>query len=441
MITRYIVLLLVCLIPLACQTRHKEVNINIDGGTEFQILDGFGVNINAAWWYNGEYRDSRVVQPAIDMLIDSLGATIFRVVIEEMDWESVNDDKDAGNFNWNYYNKVFSNARFLGIWNTMKYLNQRGIDDGLIISFMGGPPAADPFDYEQIWNDMWSKTYYYGRSGPVIHVMSGIDMAVWDIMGKAVGKPVHKLLGGSYAEKVRPYASALMPDNTDEVKRSTEKFTSMGYPAIKFGWGPLGYDAKSDLKLIETARKTAGSGIEIMIDIGKRYRLKQAMYIAKALEQLNIYWLEEPLPAEDYAGYKRLAESTTMKIATGEEESGRLAFSRLINESQVDIIQPDISRCGGLTEAKKIASMALDNNIMLVPHAFKTGILVAATIQFIAALPHVPFLEFSVTESAIRKELLARPFVQKDGFIDVPSAPGLGIELNAEVIRKYGVNI
>ena len=113
----------------------------------------------------------------------------------------------------------------------------------------------------------------------------------------------------------------------------------------------------------------------------------------------------------------------------------------MINESQVDIIQPDISRCGGLTEAKKIASMALDNNIMLVPHAFKTGILVAATIQFIASLPHVPFLEFSVTESAIRKELLARPFVQKDGFIDEPSAPGLGIELNAEVIRKYGVNI
>jgi L-alanine-DL-glutamate epimerase-like enolase superfamily enzyme len=130
-----------------------------------------------------------------------------------------------------------------------------------------------------------------------------------------------------------------------------------------------------------------------------------------------------------------------MKIATGEEESGRLAFSRLINETHIDIIQPDISRCGGLTEAKKIASMASDNNIMLVPHAFKTGILVAATIQFIAAQPHTPFLEFSVNESAIRKELLEKPFVQKDGFIDVPSAPGLGIGLNPEVIRKYAVNI
>jgi L-rhamnonate dehydratase len=299
--------------------------------------------------------------------------------------------------------------------------------------------GSDPFDYEQIWNEMWAKTYYYGRTGPVIHVMSGIDMALWDIMGKATGKPVHKLLGGSYCTKVRPYASALMPYTHDEVKTLTEKYVSQGYSAIKFGWGPLGYNIKFDLSLIETARKSAGNDIEIMIDIGKRYRLKQAMYVAKALEQLNIYWLEEPLPAEDYAGYKKLTESTTVRIATGEEESGRRAFARLISESHVDVIQPDISRCGGLTEAKKIAVMAADNNILLVPHAFKTGILVAATIQFIASMPDVPFLEFSVTESAIRKELLTEPFIQKDGFIEVTQKPGLGIEINQEIIKKYGV--
>ena len=301
--------------------------------------------------------------------------------------------------------------------------------------------GSDPFDHEQIWNNMWAKTYYYGRSGPVVHVMSGIDMAIWDIMGKATGKPVHKLLGGSYVDKIRPYASALMPYSKDEVKRMTEKYSSMGYTAIKYGWGPLGCDVNLDLRLIEMARKTAGDQIEIMIDIGKKYKLKQAMYVAKALEQMNIYWLEEPLPAEDYEGYRRLTESTTMRIATGEEESGRLAFSRLINESRVDVIQPDISRCGGLTEAKKIATLAADNNITLVPHAFKTGILVAASIQLIAALPDVPFLEFSVTESAIRKELLVKPFVQKDGFVAVPTAPGLGIELNPDIIKKYGVTV
>jgi L-rhamnonate dehydratase len=266
-------------------------------------------------------------------------------------------------------------------------------------------------------------------------------MAIWDIMGKATGKPVHKLLGGSYTDRVRPYASALMPDSPEEVKSMVEKYSSLGYTAIKFGWGPLGYDVHYDLQLIEMARKTAGDHMEIMIDIGKRYKLKQAMYVAKALEQMNIYWLEEPLPAEDYAGYRSLTESTTVRIATGEEESGRLAFARLINESHVDIIQPDISRYGGLTEAKKIASIATDNNIMMIPHAFKTGILVAASIHLIASTPHVPFLEFSVTESEIRKELLLKPFIQKDGFVEVPAAPGLGIELNPEVLRKFGVNI
>ncbi|MHA4809756.1 mandelate racemase/muconate lactonizing enzyme family protein [Flavitalea flava] len=301
--------------------------------------------------------------------------------------------------------------------------------------------GADPFDYEQIWRDMWDKTYYYGRSGPVMHVMSGIDMAIWDIMGKATGKPVHKLLGGSYTDKVRAYASALMPSTKDEVKKAVDTYVAQGFTAIKFGWGPLGFNTELDIDLVRTARKAAGDKVELMIDIGKRYRLKQAIYVAKALEQLNIYWLEEPLPAEDYQGYKRLAESTTLRIATGEEESGRRAFERLILETHVDVIQPDMSRCGGLTEAKKIAMLAEDSNILCVPHAFKTGVLVAASIHLIASVPHAPFLEFSVTSSAIRKELLSKPFVQKDGFVDVPQTPGLGIELNQEVIRKYGVRM
>jgi L-alanine-DL-glutamate epimerase-like enolase superfamily enzyme len=299
--------------------------------------------------------------------------------------------------------------------------------------------GMDPFDYEQIWTEMWHKTYYYGRFGPVMHVMSGIDMALWDIMGKATGKPVHKLLGGSYTTKVRPYASALMPDTADEVKSLVEKQVSEGYTAVKLGWGPLGYDVKYDVELVKTARQAAGKDVELMIDIGKRYRLREAAYAAKAMEEYQIYWLEEPLPAEDLEGYRRLCEQSPVRIATGEEESGRRAFARLIGESNIDVVQPDMSRCGGLTEAKKIATLAADANILCVPHAFKTGVLVAASIHFVAANPHAPFLEFSVTESGIRKELLANPFIQKDGFIEVPTAPGLGIEIHPEVIKKYGI--
>jgi L-alanine-DL-glutamate epimerase-like enolase superfamily enzyme len=274
-----------------------------------------------------------------------------------------------------------------------------------------------------------------------MHVMSGIDMALWDIMGKSTGKPVHKLLGGSYSTKVRPYASALMPDNPDDVKALVEKHTTEGYTAIKLGWGPLGFDVHYDVELVKMARKAAGDKVEIMIDIGKRYRLKEAMYAARVMEQYNIYWLEEPLPAENLEGYRRLTELSPVRIATGEEESGRRAFARLINETHIDVVQPDMSRCGGLTEAKKIAMMAADANILCIPHAFKTGVLVAASIHLIASIPHAPFLEFSVTGSAIRKELLVKPFAQKDGFIEVPTAPGLGIELNPEVIKKYGVTM
>ncbi|MBA4166645.1 MAG: mandelate racemase/muconate lactonizing enzyme family protein [Chitinophagaceae bacterium] len=299
--------------------------------------------------------------------------------------------------------------------------------------------GMDPFDYEQIWNEMFSKTYYYGRGGPVLHVMSGIDMALWDIMGKATGKPVHKLLGGSYVDKARAYASALMPETPDEVKRMVDSYVGLGYTAVKLGWGPLGFNAKSDVELIKAAKKAAGDNVEIMIDIGKRYQLKEAMYVAKAMEQIGAYWLEEPLPAEDFAGYKTLAASTTMRIATGEEESGRRAFRRLIDETNVDVIQPDMARCGGLTEAKKIATLAQDANKLCIPHAFKTGILVAASIHLIAAIPNAPFLEFSVTESPIRKGILMEPFVLRDGYVDVPQKPGLGIELNMEVINKYRV--
>ena len=133
---------------------ENSVYLQIDGAKKFRQIDGFGININTAWWYNGKYGDAVVVQPAIDRLIDSLGVTIFRAVIEEMDWEEVNDNNDPNNFNWTYYNKIFSNARFKGVWNTLRYLNKRGITDGLIISFMGAPAAAAPMaakDPEKSW--------------------------------------------------------------------------------------------------------------------------------------------------------------------------------------------------------------------------------------------------------------------------------------------------
>src|SRR5680860_1740916 len=138
---------------------HQE-SLQIDGAEKYQTIDGFGVNINTAWWYNGAYRDTDVIKPAIDMLVDSLGANIFRAVIEDMDWEAVNDDDDPNHFNWKYYNKVFSNARFQGVWNTLHYLNRKGISDNLIISLMGAPPAAEPMAPKDIQKSWMGNTDY-----------------------------------------------------------------------------------------------------------------------------------------------------------------------------------------------------------------------------------------------------------------------------------------
>src|SRR5680860_31105 len=138
---------------------HQE-SLQIDGAEKYQTIDGFGVNINTAWWFDGAYRDTDVIKPAIDMLVDSLGANIFRAVIEDMDWEAVNDDDAPNHFNWKYYNKVFSNLKFEGIWNTLQYLNRKGISDNLIISLMGAPPAAEPMAPKDIQKSWMGNTDY-----------------------------------------------------------------------------------------------------------------------------------------------------------------------------------------------------------------------------------------------------------------------------------------
>jgi len=299
--------------------------------------------------------------------------------------------------------------------------------------------GQDPFDVEQIWELMYRKTNYYGRLGVVVHAMSGVDMALWDILGKAVGKPVHKLLGGSFCSDARAYASMLMPDTVDKVRKSVNHYVEQGFTAVKLGYGPLGRDVRRDIELAAAAKEAAGRDVEVMIDIGHGYTLKMAMQAAKQFEDLGIYWMEEPLPPEDLDGYRRLCDSTSLRIAAGEQDVGRWTFRRLIWDAHLDVIQPDISRVGGLTEAKRVAYMAHEANRLCVPHAFRTGVLVAASLHLIAAIPNSAFLEFSVTESALRRELLTEPFKVMKGRVAVPTKPGLGIEINPETVEKYSI--
>ncbi|HUY15422.1 MAG TPA: mandelate racemase/muconate lactonizing enzyme family protein [Terriglobia bacterium] len=309
-----------------------------------------------------------------------------------------------------------------------------GIAHGLREILIG----RDPFDIEQLWDLMYRKTFYFGRQGPVLHAMSGIDIALWDILGKAINKPVHKLLGGSYRTQARAYASVLMPQTPAAVERLAREQVAQGYTAMKFGWGPLGSNEDRDVELIAAARSGAGDA-ELMIDIGQKYTVKQAIRVAERIEKYRLNWLEEPLPPDDFEGYKRLTATVPINIAAGEAESGHRAFRRLIEECRLDVIQPDISRVGGLTEVRKVATLVEDANARLVPHAFKTGILLSACLHLIAALPKTELLEYSLTNSPIRNDLLLQPIRVVQGYVQVPEKPGLGIEINPEVVARYRV--
>jgi L-rhamnonate dehydratase len=300
--------------------------------------------------------------------------------------------------------------------------------------------GENPFEIERLWDKMYRGTIYFGRTGPALHAISGVDIALWDIVGKASKRSISEMMGGVYQHTLKAYASLLMPETPLEAARQAEKFAKQGYKAIKFGWGPIGRDINLDKALIKAIREETGYGIDIMIDAGMAWDLKGALRMAQEYEQYGVYWLEEPLHSTNISGYRELADRTSLYIAGGEQESGRVAFQSLMDDGHLDIIQPDLARCGGLTEGKKIAYMAADRHKKIVPHAFKTGILIAASTHFAASIPNGLMIEYSVSDSPLTRDLVHVPIDFKDGYVTVPTdRPGLGIELDEAVIRKYRV--
>jgi len=297
--------------------------------------------------------------------------------------------------------------------------------------------GRDPLDRETLWMDMYRFSAVYGRRGIAIHAISGIDIALWDILGKATGLPVHKLLGGAYRKKVRPYASLLMPKTQREAKAEVEKCLEHGFSAIKLGWGPLSGDLSVIQGLIEAVREAAGDDVDIMLDIGFGLTMKRAEELVQALEPFNIFFLEEPLSPDDLAGYAKLCSKTGIAIAAGEKETTYYGFRDLIKIGKVDIIQPDLARAGGFTECKKIADLAQKEGIMCIPHCWSSDILLSATLQLAACIQDLPYVEFCTLETPLRTGVTERHIKVTDGIIEIPDSPGIGVELNRETIEKY----
>jgi L-rhamnonate dehydratase len=300
--------------------------------------------------------------------------------------------------------------------------------------------GQDPLQIEALWRRMYEGTIYFGRRGAAIHAISGVEIALWDIAGKVAGRPVHELIGGGKRARVPAYASTLMPDTPEEVREVVARHRDEGFHAVKLGWGPLGRDAYSDLALVAAAREAAGDEIELMIDLGKGWRrVDEAIDAARRMAEHRPYWIEEPFPPDDYEKYAELASAVDVPLAAGEEESHLADFERLIDVAGVEFVQPDVTRAGGISQCLRVAALARERGRRCVLHAWSTGIIKAASLHVLAAMEKAEYLEYCVQTTELNQRLVRERFPLRDGEVEVPLTPGLGIELDEEVVEECRV--
>ncbi len=301
--------------------------------------------------------------------------------------------------------------------------------------------GENPLETERLWYKMYRGSIYYGRRGVAIQAISALDIALWDIAGKFYGQPIHILLGGKWRDRVRAYASTLFRPNSDAIREAAKGYLDQGFTAVKFGWGVFGREPKLDLKLVEAARKELGEENDLMVDTGwfVERTPKEALRLAGQLEQFQPFFLEEMLHPEDYDGYRTLSEGTTLNIACGEQEATEWGFEQLIDRGQVDVLQPDLTRCGGFTAGRKIVHMAERANRLVVPHSWSSDLLTAASLHLNAYQRRGVFVEFNTSQGPLSRSLAKNPIELTDGYVKVPEGPGLGVEVDEEIIAKYRI--
>lgn len=316
---------------------------------------------------------------------------------------------------------------------------------GLADSILG----ADPLDVERLWEKMYRASIWFGRRGAAVQAISGIDLALWDLKGKILGQPVYRLLGGAFRTRIPAYASVLMPDTPEAAYAEVTRWRERGYTAIKLGWGPLGQDLSADVALVAAAREAAGDHMRIMIDLGfypgpdleTGWDASRVLEFARDVEKYRLYWLEEFLPPDDLIGYARVASGTTIRTAAGENCTGRYEFIDLMDRGKIAIVQPDVTRSGGLTECRRIANLAADRGLPCIPHAWSTGLIKAASMHLICAIPNAQYLEYALPDTPMNYELFGGLGVEvHDGLAGVPEAPGLGVTLDEAVVQRYAVD-
>jgi L-rhamnonate dehydratase len=296
--------------------------------------------------------------------------------------------------------------------------------------------GEDPLEIARLWKKMYDRTLYYGREGAVIQAMAGVDLALWDIKGKALDQPVWKLLGGGYRDRLRVYASNMFQLTAEATAERARRAQDQGYTAVKFGWEPFGQDPATDCAYLDAIRDAVGFEMDLMLDVGLIWDAKTTLQRARLFEPYRLAWIEEPLHPDDLQGYARVASGTEAKIAAGEEECTVAGFTRLMDLGRIDVVQVDLTRCG-LTQALRIAALAGQRGLPVVNHNFTTDINVAASLHFLASVPNAFIMEYCVEPSEISRRLARNPIPIEDGYARVPDAPGLGVEPDPAIIERY----
>jgi L-alanine-DL-glutamate epimerase-like enolase superfamily enzyme len=305
--------------------------------------------------------------------------------------------------------------------------------------------GENPLEFRKIWERLYQETVWFGRRGLTIFAMSGLDTALVDVAARAKGVSVCELLGGRRKESIPLYASLLfdMGDPEATAKKGLE-YVKRGYSAVKYGWGMLshqsfGMDPVDDERILQTIRETLGKDVRLMVDVGRyvKWDVNYAISMANRLRKYNLFWLEEPLPQDDIEGYVRLTKEVDTPIAAGECLYTAFDFFDIIRRRAVDLVQPDVSKVGGVSEAKRIVAFADENKIPWVPHNWSTAINSAASLHLCASSNQGFLMEFKQEPNPLLSEIIKQPFKISKGTIGVPIDPGLGIEIDLDAIEKY----
>jgi L-rhamnonate dehydratase len=296
--------------------------------------------------------------------------------------------------------------------------------------------GENPLETERLWQKMYRQTMYFGRSSVTICAMSAIDMALWDFKGKYFQQPIHGLLGGKQHDRIKAYASSLFGRDGQQTKEIGRRWVKAGYQAVKFGWEPMGQSEALDIELVRGAREGIGNDATLLIDAGCVWDARTALSRAHAFAGFNIGWLEEPLRPNDVEGYAWLRDRSPVPIAAGEEECGRESFRPLIDRHALDVYQVDISR-NGFTDAAYVRARVEEIGARLCNHCYTSPITVAASLHWLATCRDAFLFEDCVEDSPMRTDLTIEKLQANDGWIAVPDAPGLGVTLNEDFVKRF----